>query len=187
MKQTQLKNDPAATELALYLQQIRLIATLLLLGTLPLSATLTLNVNQKSGANTSISMVKVKTITFSGAKLVINKKDASSSSIALTSMGFLNFTDVSQSVVPLGAKTMIKIFPNPVGDFLNIELSVLKEASASLEIFTLDGRVVVHTLLGNLTNRISVSALAKGLYFCRVQNGNDFSTTKFIKQEFKNE
>ena len=159
-----------------------IIASLLLLYTLALSAAQNLNVHPKTGSLTSFTMANVKTLTYGGGNLTLTNRDASSSNFALASMGYLNFSDIATALASVQVKPLLSIYPNPVREVLNINLPLGWEAYAQLEIIDMGGKVVLQELLNSLASSISVSELPKGLYLLRVQNGTQSSNTKFIKQ-----
>lgn len=70
----------------------------------------------------------------------------------------------------------IKIFPNPVNDFLFIEEKMLNEI---YWIYDLSGKEIISGKLIN--NKVSVDFLSKGMYFLRIYSEKGINTTKFIK------
>lgn len=155
--------------------------SVLLLAALPLSAAQTMYVHQRAGTKTPLSMTNLKTLTFTGGMLTVTNRDATAKNFALSSMGYLDFSNLQTVQTPLHLRAGIKTYPNPVRDLLNIELQLTNERSAQLEIIGIDGKVVLHTQLSSPISSISVSALPKGMYLCRVQNGQATETSKFMK------
>lgn len=87
-----------------------------------------------------------------------------------------NKTGMGTSVKRVDAEGLFKIFPNPVIDLLNIEISQDVKPS-KIEILDIYGRVMsVHDHRRNLS--VDVSHLLKGVYFVKC---NDL-ISKFIKQ-----
>jgi hypothetical protein len=158
----------------------RHILSFLMVCAIPLSA-LNLQLHPKVGSSSSFSMSSIQKISFFGGNLIITKKDASTSSFPLSSTGYLNFTDVA-TALPMDLKSVINTYPNPAQELLHIEIQLFDNQSAKLEIINLVGKVVVCTKLCNPSNTVSIADLPKGMYLCRVQNGNETSTAKFIKQ-----
>ena len=158
----------------------RHILSFLMMCAVPLSA-LDLQLHPKVGSSTSFSMSSIQRISFTGGNLIITKKDASTSSFAMNSMGFLNFTDVATELA-LHLKSEISTYPNPAQELLHIEVQLIDNQSAKAEIINLNGKVVVQKLLNNPSNTISIAGLPKGMYICRVQNGTSATAAKFIKQ-----
>ena len=72
------------------------------------------------------------------------------------------------------------IYPNPVKDALNINLTNGLE-DATYSIFNIEGKLVMNSDL-DTNNTIDVSQLSAGNYILRVQSNNSIKTQKFIKQ-----
>mgnify|MGYP000465537001 FL=1 len=72
----------------------------------------------------------------------------------------------------------IKIYPNPVKDFLNIKSD---ELISGYEIYSLDGRKLMEENKLN-NSKIDVSKLTKGNYLIKFQTKGKEQTTKFIKE-----
>jgi CubicO group peptidase (beta-lactamase class C family) len=71
----------------------------------------------------------------------------------------------------------INVFPNPVNNLLNI--SGLKNLAFSIEIYNAIGQVQIAF---NKHNTIDVSALTRGIYFAKIQVGNQSKFIKFSKE-----
>ncbi len=76
-------------------------------------------------------------------------------------------------------KQMVRLFPNPVSDILNV-ISDVK--GAQLTIFSLTGIPLEIYDLQDLSTRISVASLANGMYIIQItRNGEDVFAGKFVK------
>lgn len=71
----------------------------------------------------------------------------------------------------------VHMYPNPVSDYLQIEMQQSEDAQISL--LTNDGREIWSKPY--TTERIDISALNKGIYFVRVQTADKTLTRKIIK------
>ena len=70
----------------------------------------------------------------------------------------------------------VSIWPNPVSDLLNIEAEGLQQ----VEIFTMDGKLVMTT---KGSNAISLNTLAQGCYLLKAtQSDGRVSFQKFVKK-----
>ncbi|MGB0431132.1 MAG: T9SS type A sorting domain-containing protein [Bacteroidia bacterium] len=93
-------------------------------------------------------------------------------------------TDPQLSVpAVMGFKT--KIYPNPVKSFLNLEFEIDKSTSATLGIYNFNGQMVKnltyeHFEKGIYYISINTSQLAKGMYFLKLDGGQQKSIEKFI-------
>ena len=91
----------------------------------------------------------------------------------------INFTDltlgtISQQVV----KNSFYVYPNPVSTVLNITNEDPAQSINHLEIISLEGRVVMK----KNTFQVDISALPRGMYFCRITSNKQTQTIKFLKQ-----
>lgn len=111
----------------------------------------------------------------------------------------LNITDSlgcgvsSKIIVPLingleyktNTNPEIHLFPNPVGDFLNIELSQTKfKNELYLKVINLQGQVITSKHLNEMNNvKFYVGSVPAGLYILvGTVNGSDYFRLKFIKE-----
>jgi hypothetical protein len=164
-------------------KKLKTCAVLLLgLGLQATQAQTALFVKQKVGTNTAFNLSTLKSLTFDGSNVTVNKKDASTSSFVRTNVQYMNFginTDIA-AVVDKNSK--LTIYPNPVKDVLNIEIANENSQNTELEIVGIDGKVALRSTLYNSVSSFSVATLAKGLYLLRCNNGRNIISTKFIKQ-----
>lgn len=164
-------------------KKLKTCAVLLLgLGLQATQAQTALFVKQKVGTNTAFNLSTLKSLTFDGSNVTVNKKDASTSSFVRTNVQYMNFginTDIA-AVVDKNSK--LTIYPNPVKDVLNIEIANENSQNTELEIVGIDGKVALRSTLYNSVNSFSVATLPKGLYLLRCNNGTNIISTKFIKQ-----
>jgi Secretion system C-terminal sorting domain/Fibronectin type III domain/Bacterial pre-peptidase C-terminal domain len=79
-------------------------------------------------------------------------------------------------------KGVIKLYPNPVSNILNV--SVLGEVStaASLQIIDANGRTVMVKNIINNPQAIDISKLGKGVYMIKLKNGKNNLYSKFVKE-----
>ena len=70
----------------------------------------------------------------------------------------------------------ITIWPNPVHDYININL----EETINYLIYSIDQKVVTRGITSN--QKIDVSELERGMYLLYLRDNNTFETLKFIKQ-----
>jgi hypothetical protein len=61
--------------------------------------------------------------------------------------------------------TLIKIFPDPVTDVLNIEHSF---PDTKFELFNISGELIADGMLNRETNKINLTSIANGIYFLRL-------------------
>jgi len=75
-------------------------------------------------------------------------------------------------------KTLISIYPNPVSNILNVSLKFTKDEK--VQIYNMEGRMVIETTLGKNKNQINVSSLQTGDYILAIKGMN--ISSKFIKK-----
>ncbi len=104
------------------------------------------------------------------------------------------YVNVAADSIPLGIFTpnrpdptlALRLAPNPVRNVLSVGAVLDGAASARAEIFDLLGRPLATRTFarapGRQTLEIPVGDLRPGVYFIRVQDGNRFETSRFIKE-----
>ena len=75
----------------------------------------------------------------------------------------------------------INIYPNPASNKFTIEMDNLKEPY-TLEILNTMGQVVLNKQITNKIEQIDLSGQAAGVYFVKVQTGNNTVVKKIIKE-----
>ncbi len=84
-------------------------------------------------------------------------------------------------------KITCSIYPNPSSDILNISVEMDKKSSASIELVSMDGKIVQHitdqTLeAGTYSKTVNVAGLAQGTYTVVFKIGGALHTQAFVKQ-----
>ena len=168
------------------MQQTKLkwIAILLLFfANIGLQAQNSLNLYNKLSTKTSFDVSAIQKRIISGGNLTINKKDATSSTYLLSDLTYLDFSSITNGTVPNQTDKQFVLYPNPVQDILNIEYPISSNSDVQkLDIIGIDGKTILSETLSNGRIILSVTSLSNGIYFCRFNNGNIVTTTKFIKQ-----
>jgi len=159
-------------------------ALLLGLGLTGLQAQ-TMYVRESNGAQTDYALSSIRTMTFSGGNVTIQKTDNSKGIYALNGLRYLNFTDLTTSIteppMKLGNTNLIT-YPNPVTDVLNIDLTDVT-VEGMISILTLEGKVMqTHKTMMNNIVSINLSYLPQGIYLCRYSNTAAIKTVKIIKR-----
>jgi hypothetical protein len=76
---------------------------------------------------------------------------------------------------------IVKVYPNPVANMLNVGLPGMVSKQSVLQIIDAKGTVVMEQKVVNNPQAIDVSKLAKGVYMIRAYNGGAVITSKFVK------
>ncbi|MGG9970230.1 reprolysin-like metallopeptidase [Ferruginibacter sp. SUN002] len=80
------------------------------------------------------------------------------------------------------SKQIVEVYPNPVKDIVNINLTGFEGAS-EIHLFDVNGRQVMTAKTTKVNSQINIAALPKGVYLVKVVNGkNQISSTKIVKQ-----
>ena len=95
--------------------------------------------------------------------------------------GDIYYSDIDLTNVDRVNTGIVKIFPNPVQEQLNVMLKDNIE-NAQIAIVDLSGKELMVKNLSNGLNTIRLNRLSKGIYLYRIINGDEIHTGKLIKQ-----
>jgi hypothetical protein len=72
-------------------------------------------------------------------------------------------------------KELVKVFPNPVSDFLNIDLNENNNNISAVKIYNASGQIVYSdaVIVENSVFRISLNSLAEGNYYLTLYSGSE--------------
>ena len=70
----------------------------------------------------------------------------------------------------------ILVYPNPAANQLNISLS--SDELLDLTLLDVNGKTVLSRTISNFSNTLDISRIDAGLYFLRIGNNQNYSTTK---------
>lgn len=76
---------------------------------------------------------------------------------------------------------LIKVYPNPVKEKLNIEFSIAEVRETNLSIVNSLGQVVYMSNAKNQLEEIDLSSFKSGMYFLKIQNNSEQKVLKIIK------
>ena len=164
---------------------LKLNAVLLLgLGLSPLQGQTTMNVKATSGTQTAYTLSGIRKLTFpSTGNMTVTKTTAATDNYVLTAVRYMNFSDVGTGIEQtVNQEGAFKLYPNPVVDVLHIELSNAEAKNATVELLSIEGKLLYKAKLSATSNSINVSQFKQGIYLCRINNGTRIETTKFFKQ-----
>ena len=167
-------------------KRLKLSAVLLLgLGLTGLQAQ-TMYVKESSGTQTAYTLSNIQKMSFSSGNLTVTKTDNSSGVFALSDLRYLNFSDITtdlQEDYLSVQSTNLSVYPNPVGDILNINLTGKSETEGTLSILNFEGKTLVTRKVSNEgVLSLDISHLPTGIYLCRYSNATEIKTVKIIKQ-----
>ena len=89
-------------------------------------------------------------------------------------------TDVPLSISGNEVERSIKLYPNPIKDYIILELE--KDESYRVEISDLNGHKVFETLLSGSSSQINLNEITEGVYLLKLYSGDNFiGCKKLIK------
>jgi len=125
--------------------------------------------------NATIGELFVFTVTGGGMSL-----DAGSQSGTNNTGGLITTVTKTES-----QQTEILVYPNPVADYLNLQINGLHSENISFQVFDVGGKLVLNQngTGNNSVYRLNVHTLSAGDYFIKgyTSQGESFNQIKFIK------
>ena len=142
-------------------------------------------VKESSGTQTAYTLSNIQKMSFSSGILTVTKTDNSSGVFPLSDLRYLNFSDITTDLQEdLSVQSqLLKVYPNPVGDILNINLTGMSETEGTLSILNFEGKTLVTRKVSNEgVLSLDISHFPTGIYLCRYSNATEIKTVKIIKQ-----
>ena len=86
---------------------------------------------------------------------------------------YLDTTLIRPNSVPALSESdfLLRVFPNPADDFINIEFEELPAYSYDLQLFDIYGRMILQKNISEKIAVLNLRELEKGHYFIRVSDG----------------
>jgi hypothetical protein len=88
-------------------------------------------------------------------------------------------TSLSVGVNNYKLENSIQVFPNPANTFINIK-STNNDLICNVKLMDLNGRILTETSASNSIVNINLEGISKGIYFIKVQTGNNITTKKIV-------
>lgn len=145
----------------------------------------TMYIKQSNGTQAACTLSTLRKMTFSLGNLTVAKTDNNSTVYALNGLRYLNFTDLATNLDKqiLVQDQMLRAYPNPTSNVLNIDLSRTAKGEGTLSLFTFEGKTVISRQVSSAgILSLHISHLPKGIYLCRYSNATEVKTIKIIKQ-----
>lgn len=81
-----------------------------------------------------------------------------------------------------GSVAYLNIFPNPAGDFVQVEYEELEVGNGQLQILDLNGKILQTTILEfrNDNIQLNIADIPGGYYFIRIESGQRRTTQKLV-------
>ena len=92
----------------------------------------------------------------------------------------LNLSSTTSLVQDINDSEVINVYPQPAIDNLNIDIKLSNNDVNRLDIYDIQGKVLLSTVVNQNSNSINldVSELNSGIYFVKVQSKNNLYTKK---------
>jgi hypothetical protein len=142
---------------------------------------------KETGKQTPYALKSIGKLTFADGKMIISQPGGNYHPYELTSVRSLEFVTLSTDILhPVSRQSTFILYPVPVKDQLQIRYGEKKNGMMHLEIADMQGRIVYRQVIygqgGNGEAIIGLPQLAKGHYICRLRNGDQIETCKFLKE-----
>lgn len=87
----------------------------------------------------------------------------------------------------LNEELVVKVFPNPAGDYINVNIAGNTEGETKVSVMSIDGRVMMHSKVDVSNSKDAVlpfnlTNLPAGMYFVKVETGEKTIVEKVVKQ-----
>ena len=136
-----------------------------------------------TGSQTTYPVADIQKLTFDNDNILVTNNSGTSGSFALSGLRYVSFTEFNLGTTnPELATNKFYAYPNPASHILNISGSNTMQRVSQIEILSLEGRLLMQQKPANDEPQVDISALPQGMYFCKITNGNQQQTLKFLKQ-----
>jgi hypothetical protein len=143
----------------------------------------TMFVRPITGSQTTYPVTDIQKLTFENGTMLVTNNTGGSGTFALSELRYVSFTDSNLGTTnPELATNKFYAYPNPASQMLNISGSNAMQLVSQIQILSLEGRLLMQQKPANdLAPQVDISALPQGMYLCKITNGNQQQTLKFLK------
>ena len=144
----------------------------------------TMFVRPIAGSQTTYLVADIQKLTFDNGNMLVTNNTGASGTFALSELRYVSFTDFNLGTTsPALATNKFYAYPNPASHILNIAGSNTLQLVSQIQILSLEGRLLMQQKPANESApQVDISALPQGMYLCKITNGNQQQTLKFLKQ-----
>ncbi len=167
----------------------------LLSGLFLIAATLSANTNDvlciylTDGSVAPVPIESIRNMVVENGEALVIQQPDKNSRIELTLFKNMVFASTPTAIKPLGpvvSPNPLSVYPNPVGEVLHLRYTATGTLDVVIQVLDMNGKVLqgTHIPARNVTGetQLSVSTLPKGIYLCRIIDGNRLFSATFIKQ-----
>lgn len=136
------------------------------------------------GGQTTYPVADIQKLTFENGNMLVTNNAGASGTFALSELRYVSFTDSNLGITnPALANNKFYAYPNPASHILNISSSNAMQLVSQIQILSLEGRLLMQQKPANESApQVDISALPQGMYLCKITNGKQQQTLKFLKQ-----
>ena len=144
----------------------------------------TMFVRPITGSQTTYPVADIHKLTFENGNMLVTNSTGGSGTFALSELRYVSFTDFNLGTTnPALATNKFYAYPNPASHILNIAGSNTLQLVSQIQILSLEGRLLMQQKPANESApQVDISALPQGMYLCKITNGSQQQTLKFLKQ-----
>jgi len=138
-----------------------------------------------SGHTIAYNLGDIQKITFTADQLIISNNNTEKYENAFADIRKITFETYSAIDQINTFSSGFVLSPVPATDHIQLQFSGLSSAIAKIQIIDIQGKMIVDVSseiqAGNNSKSISISDLKRGVYLCRLTNGNSTRSKLFIK------
>jgi hypothetical protein len=144
----------------------------------------TMFVQPITGSQTTYPVADIQKLTFENGNMLVTNNTVASGTFALSELRYVSFADSNLGTTnPELATNKFYAYPNPASQMLNVSGSNAMQSVSQIEILSVEGRLLMqHKPANDLAPQVDISALPQGMYLCKITNGSQQQTLKFLKQ-----
>jgi hypothetical protein len=144
----------------------------------------TMFVQPITGSQTTYPVADIQKLTFENGNILVTNNTVASGTFALSELRYVSFADSNLGITnPELATNKFYAYPNPASHILNILGSNTTQRVHNIEILSVEGRLLMQQKPTNESApQVDVSVLPQGMYLCKITNGSQQQTLKFLKQ-----
>jgi hypothetical protein len=143
----------------------------------------TMFVQPITGSQTTYPVADIQKLTFENGDMLVTNNTGTNGTFTLSGLRYVSFTDFNlETTNPEMLTNKFYAYPNPASHILNISGSNTIQRVNQIQILSLEGRLLMQQKPANdLAPQVDISALPQGMYLCKITNGNQQQTLKFLK------
>ncbi len=144
----------------------------------------TMFVRPIAGSQTTYPVADIHKLTFENGNILVTNSTGANGTFTLSGLRYVSFTDFNlETTNPEMLTNKFYAYPNPASHILNILGSNTTQRVHNIEILSVEGRLLMQQKpVNESAPQVDISALPQGMYLCKITNGNQQQTLKFLKQ-----